>query len=335
MCEVERGCTLGRMHSPVGEQPGEPAVLTVVATAEADWDADGIDVESYAKGLRELGVPDSQVERDCEFLYAAAQEPSGRRYLRFDDEQIAEAARRMADSMRALLTKREVRVIEQTRELVRLPLFYLSAPPVPNSKVTYVQTVTSERTAGWSVTVLGTGFAPRRTVRLEETHSFSAENGDRKLVFFPATIIASRVEVYENNVQIGKGHRTELEPPTPGTVYHEAAAVLSDRDWPQPPADADTELYPQESDRPSDISGHDTAFTMPAKETASSIGIEAFKVALACSVAVKRERTITLHLDLPGGVRYEARKGLSPEGIWWTSPRPKATPARRKARPRR
>jgi hypothetical protein len=220
--------------------------------------------------------------------------------------------------LKAILGQREYRVIAVDRRPVQLPLFVLAAPPVSGASVTYVETVSTERSFSWSITAFGTGTGFDRTVTASAATTFAARDGDRQLIFLPAVFEIADVEVLRRGEVLGRGPRTQLVSPTAGDIVHQACRPLPADEWVgEPDPDAPRELPFELSEaRPTDTPTSEERW-QESKDMSLNLGLKAFNLAANCAVKVRRVREVKLTFVLPGGTTYQVRRLRNPEGLDW------------------
>ncbi len=293
--------------------------LTVVETTETAWDEAEPDVREFERGLRQLGLPDDVVRADTELAYRSAQAPSGRRYWDYSDEQVLAASRRIRSTMLELLGRRKTSVIRTERVPVRVPLLYLSAPSIGKCRVTYKYTESFELDHTWTVKVVGLGFGQTRSVKLEVKRGFEVHAGDEKVIFVPATLLVSEVATREADGTEHQGVRTELAPLEPGEVPAQSIALVpQDQRSDTSGSEFLRQPYDLSDDKPGDIETEDWQLTATGSRAFSAeVGADLLKTSVKFESAVKRERAVTLDLELEGGQRYEMRRLRDRDGICW------------------
>ena len=217
------------------------------------------------------------------------------------------------DRLRDLLGQREYKVVAVERCPLRLRLFVLAAPPVPGSSVTYTESVTAERSYGWSITAVGSGTGNDRTVTAAASSTFTAAGGDRQLIFLPAVIEVADVEVRRRGQLIGRGPRTQLISPAAGDIAHQACRPLGPNEVigePDPFAPPE-QPFDLADARPTDKPTIEESWKA-SSEMGISLGVTAFKLDLKCSVKIRRVREVKIGFALPGGATYRAIRLCNP-----------------------
>jgi hypothetical protein len=319
------------MTAPLPED--DELSLASVTRWAVPWEEDAVrERDRFAAGLRELGLQEDLVQRDLaswdEEVAGALTGPSyldtpgvhgnwgadPDLYEQLLMEEHERKRSRALDGLRRILGVREVRVLESTTRAQRLPLFVLSSPPVAGSSVSYTNSLSRARSAAWSVEVLGTGTGMDVTLSLAGRGTFVARNGDRKLVFLPATIHVSRVGVYERGRQVGEGLRTQVRRTKEqiGVERLRSAAELQyDGQAPF--------VYPLAGDPSGDIATIE--FEGSLVETFEfELGVEAFNLGAKLHAKVTQEHSSLIKLELPSGIDYEFRALQRPTGLWCVSP---------------
>jgi hypothetical protein len=290
---------IGRALSELGVQPDR------VQAVVADYAA-----EKKALAARPAFIPGAE--------YHAHSDPD--EYAAILDEKACSDHASLTQRLRDLLGRQTFRVREETRIRIELPLFLLAAPPVPGSLVSYETTETSTIGRGWKVTVMGTGTGRTARTELADMGRFSAGDGQRKLVFLPATLLATAIDVLERGRKVGEGCRTEVLF-AEGRVRHNQAVRLlaSDADPPGPFTELEVDSFELER-AGSDLTNYTRAM---AGERSGSVelGVAAYGARIGVEAYITRNRGYALTHTLPGGWRYECARITGPhvaDGIRWS-----------------
>jgi hypothetical protein len=320
--------------------PQQPS-LEVHPSLRSDWTEMAMaSPEEVRRGLAELGVPPDRLEpavadyaAELKALQATPLfNPRAHYYARGHPEayeaMVWERRRsdreRLSKRLRDVLSRQQLRVREETRIRIELPLFLLAAPPVPDSLASFETTATTTYGRGWQVIVRGTGTGRTVQTEISDVGRFSASGGERKLVFLPATLVATAVDVLERGKKVGEGCRTEVVF-TEGRVRHNQAVrvLTSDAEPPGPFTETGIESFELER-AGSGVTEYSRGVT-DSQSGRVQLGVTAFGVGVSVEASITRDREYALSFALPSGWHYECARIAGPhvaDGIRWTVDRP-------------
>ena len=199
-----------------------------------------------------------------------------------------------------------------------IPIFKLHSPNLRNSKVTYEEAKEFQKAESWSVTILGFGTGNSQVFRLVSTSEFSSKAGACKLVYLPVTLQLTSLKFYRGNkflrsvLRVEPSPKHENENMNCGVKRQQKAACRPDRCS----IIGSSEVYPLAEELPSSICTYSTQWSSKTEQRFST-GVEAFKLKGLCQATVRREATITLTFDLPGGHDYRMFQLKEPDGLVW------------------
>jgi hypothetical protein len=314
-----------------------PASAGAIAIVESTpWSEQILfDRTAFARALGELGFDQEMIEHEL-LHYDDATAPLRRpnripRGMHFKDpegaaaflrERARQTLRFVRERLSRLVVEREYRERGTLTTELRVPVFLLRSPPTTGSKVTYKEATSDESSDEWSLTFWGTGMGASTTVTVKYSVAFSARDGQCKLVFAPLKVRVRLIEVYENGKAVSQGLRSELIVPRGRDRRLFARGVMS-----VPPTECQQPEYTELSDAnhydfllAQDTSGdaHPAQLTWKCSGSVDvQLGIEAFDLAVAAKVSVKREREIELTCELPAGRDYRLFGLRHRHGIAW------------------
>lgn len=228
----------------------------------------------------------------------------------------------LATRLREMLGWRTIKVEEQWKETLDIPLYRFSAPRAPEAVVTYDETLGRTWVKGWGVKVFGVGTGSSADMRVDVNFSFAAVNGQCMVVAVPVPIRVERVVVLDGRRVVGHGTRAEVDLPASKQERFLAKRVCT----PAAPEDCGAHADdPTEgtiearlaSTAPSVVqrvakmwrSGEESEVWLALKRV----------VEVGPTVRVARLRELTLTCTLPGGFDY--RGNLCRGRLWWEPPR--------------
>ena len=110
------------------------------------------------------------------------------------------AKRRSALQMLGDWWNQRVTVVASTEPLpVKIPLFVLGTPSVPNCKAEWTNEITSGISRGWALQLAGSGFGSDAGNTYISSASFEAASGDTKLIFCDVALHLEHIEIRQKN----------------------------------------------------------------------------------------------------------------------------------------
>jgi len=210
---------------------------------------------------------------------------------------------------------RELRVRDVTESRVRVPLFLLSAPTPAGCQTMFQQSVMRGQALAWTLSVGGSGLGGESTLQVSSSWQFSAQSGERKLVFVPLAVTVARVDVVvkgrtlSSGVQVVASELKDTQPP--GLVLLEPDA--------HPPIGRLLKEYSLSGDTTGAISTWDDEYEHQAEGTLQ-IGFEALGVKSSVTFKATMTSAAALKLELRGGYDYAMHSLAEAGGIAWAAP---------------
>jgi hypothetical protein len=214
----------------------EPLVGATRLIEATDWTQRAVhSPNEFERGLYDLGFPEAEVqealalqaevaERDRQVsaeLRKLAKRDQGRLYLSTPEDVLKLWREResLYSRLKDWLSGRELRVQDVAESPVHVPLFLLSAPAPEGCVTTFQQSVMRGQSLAWTLSVGGSGLGGGSTLQVSSSWQFSAQSGERKVVFVPLTVTVARVDVVakgrtlSSEVQVVASELKETQPP--------------------------------------------------------------------------------------------------------------------------
>lgn len=219
-------------------------------------------------------------------------------------------------TVKRMLGFRESRVENTKTKTEYIPLFVFSAPPVPNSLVTYREESETEKKVNWvvSVSVPSVGFGTGRDFQVKGSCSFECKGGESKMVYIPVTLRISSIGIYRKGKRIrdGKVRITVVR-----NRYGSINRIPKDCDikrFKKSPQIASR--FPLTKIKASDFGEYGDQW-IKSHPTSFQIGINLFGVQTALSASIRLKRQVGLTYRLPGGRNYYLHELVDTNGIAW------------------
>ena len=227
-------------------------------------------------------------------------------------ERLYDAQASLGKRLRDWFSGREFRVDDTTTVDLRIPLFLLSAAPVPGCTASFEREETTEGELSWDLTIFGTGLSGANNLKVTATATFTAASGEAKAVFLPGSMVVEKVTVLEYGRETGRGCRIDVSRFTYnselGLSLLPSSARLAAGDL--------VCRYPLAGD----TSGALAKYKYSDERTGSielSLGFKAFGADLKLKGQVKRSTSVEVTYELKGGFDYELRRFAEGDGLVW------------------
>jgi hypothetical protein len=337
-----RGATVAGQHPCAKEDRMATAQqerfnLDVAGETWTDWEsAVYMDPHRLRTDLLELGLPMQDVEQEVSGYESYQQELAAIPVLRPGvayhagsdpeeyEEMLSERAldhrSRLIDRIRQILGLREIRVANETKTLVEIPLFLLECPDVTDSAVEYGVAHSTSAKGGWSLKVFGNGAGGDGSVTVSDSGSFTSDNGERQLVFVPIMIVVQEVDVLKQGRSVGRGTRSWASFSEGSAKYNDAVRALTGDTEPQGPLMVTpAERFPLANAAPG-TSEYQRTLNRGGGGSLE-LGVKAANTEVGVKASVDRETEYSLKLTLPAGHEYELLRVHGPQlpdGIRWS-----------------
>ncbi|TNC24338.1 hypothetical protein [Amycolatopsis alkalitolerans] len=290
-----------------------------------DWVRTALDDRAkFAKDLRLLGLDHGVVRQGLRLRDEAEKDlkefssPTRFSHIDYADSvgghvSGGAAAVTFGQRLRDWWDARKILVEARQDVAVRIPLFVLSAPKIETCAASVKIAEQRARKVEWEVKILGSGIGGGRAVMATVTSSFSASNGENKLIFLPVTVGIERVRITEGGREIGRGYR--VDPSTRGLHYSAPGSLLLDSDY-SPHIGALKETYSLAGDSPGAISEYEYTYEQEdIKKYSVGFKIKEFEASLQFSHLM--HSSATLGFKLCGGHDYALHGIDDCEGVAW------------------
>jgi hypothetical protein len=296
-----------------------------------DWElASAFDEKVFLRGLEEMGIdpqPHLAEYRKAAAVVSVSPELDLKRAPHFHggpdalEEYLSEKRRSRWESFKEWLSEflgiYRFETTESKTTVRDIPLFELHCPKVNGSKVTYSESMSEGLEGSWTVTVFGTGMGANQELTAKYSSTFSAENGECKLIFVPVTFHDSAVRVYKKDELIGKRLRSEATAQEGETHFNKGAASLQpDTCTRRPLGEEMHEIFPLGKDRSGTIATYERTWETTG-EVEISLGLEAFNLNTETRVKIQHSRSIGLTFELPAGHDYRLERLRNKYGLVW------------------
>jgi hypothetical protein len=227
----------------------------------------------------------------------------------------------LASRLKELLGNRELRIEEEWKERLKVPLYRFGAPSAKGAEVTYSEGISVTRSGGWSVKVFGVGTGHTTEMAVANHYTFSASDGACKQIFVPVPMIVQRIGVYEGGKRVGRGIRAEVEPPRSKaeiSLRSRGCDTLTVSACRELPEDAAEDFLECDLRADSSRSIH-VLEKRWSSDLASDLSLHLKKIIeVGPFVRVRRLRELSLRFSLPAGHDY--RGHLCRGRLWWERP---------------
>jgi hypothetical protein len=231
----------------------------------------------------------------------------------------------MVSRIRQLLGMRRKVTEKVTVDWINVPLYQFAAPPVRGASVEFGEGESLTEGAGWSVRVFGIGAGNTATLQVSRARTYTAENGNCKIVLVPVKLQVAHIAVYDNNRLIGRGYEAQVAPVTEGgdnqLRRRECRSLPPERAFSGPEEAEDILELSLAHDNSDSI--HKDKRTWET-DVAHEVLVKLKNLAdVSALVKVKRTRRLELSFSLPAGHDYVAY--ICTGSTWWKTPRRRAS----------
>jgi hypothetical protein len=195
-----------------------------------------------------------------------------------------------------------VTVVASTEPLtVRIPLFVLGTPSVPNCKAEWTNEIISGISRGWALQLVGSGFGSDAGNTYISSASFEAASADTKLIFCDVALQLEHIEIRQKNRPPVRQWRIDLTSVAKGKLWPGLLLLSPD-------------AVPARGDfvRPFQVAGDPTSssatFTATYSRTATkkvNVGLNVHGVQLGLTANSDFGSSIEIKYTLKTGIDYE------------------------------
>jgi hypothetical protein len=204
---------------------------------------------------------------------------------------------------------------DKTMMHIAVPLCAFNCPDVADAKTSFAESNTTEKTAGWSIEVLGSGFGSDVTLSVSQTNLFAAGPGERKLVFAPLQVRVECVAVYKRDQYLDRFLRCEV---VESSVREANGVRLVDHsEWRNLIGGGrPVERFDLSGDKSGSVTTYERSHELSGSFEAK-LGLEAYHLKSSVTAKCKAKESVALKFELPGGRLYVWQSPTALSGFYF------------------
>lgn len=207
-----------------------------------------------------------------------------------------------------------VPVAEPHFEEAVIPILILAAPAIEGAKVVWRATDSGQTSAGFMLTLLGSGLGENRTLSIESSRTETCVAGDARLICLCAPVLAQPLgRRHKGGVEV-VGYKRELAKAGPGVPLRRF--LVEHLDESELPGLAGSAVV-DEDRRNERESGELTDSAAVSGKRTLSVGIKYKDVVAKLGGTLEERRSYEVTSTLPGGYRYRRYYPKEAFGIMW------------------
>lgn len=280
------------------------------------WDEVALDNRAaFAKNLRASGLSEQSVSEALAVRDASAAEmvEAIKRLKPYENTAFRESPPELIEAQHFYSAKREsalkklgawwktnVTVLESIQHVVKIPLFVLGTPSVPNCKAEWTNEIVSGISNGWTLQLAGSGLGSDAGSTYVESANFQASSGQTKLIIGDVALQLEHIEIRQKKGPPVRQWRIDLTSVAEAKVWLGAKLLFPDA---VPPRGDFVRPFPLADDPSGAPATYEKGYTTcTAKKV--NVGLDVRGVKLGLTASSDFGSTIKIKYTLISGVDY-------------------------------